>query len=531
MTPRSPQAARTLALWAAVMALGWGALGLVLCAQSLWDVPSQLVRVAPGLYQIATAWLPTAWLNAPRNGGWVWGPLSATLLYLALMSGLWTVYLIAARAAANPALNRSRPRRLIAGIILVGLVVGGLAVLWPGLFSSDIFYYAALSKMQVVYGLNPLVQSPSAMQNDPWLATTPFIDQRSPYGPIWLGTTWLIGMAAQAAGGDHAIYIMGFRLLNLGLLAVATGLIWAIGGQLGWPMVRRTMAAVLFAWCPLIITELAGNGHNDALLIVCLLLAIWLHLRGAWPLAIVALVLGGLVKLPGFFLLPAYGLLLLRTSSSRMEAVRRTGIGLGLAALVALVAYAPYGHPDLGSALTSNPDAGFFAASLVNSVRWLIIDAALALRGTWMPADITAHAVSLAVRWPLWYGAVALWVPLAVYFTWQARDFTSLLRAWALTLFSYLLIGSGWFQPWYITWLVPFIALLPASPLRRAVLLLALGGSLCYVVSPYIPGDTTQDLRHYYVPVVIFLPTLLYCAHEGLRALTNRRGHGLPAPV
>jgi hypothetical protein len=103
-----------------------------------------------------------------------------------------------------------------------------------------------------------------------------------------------------------------------------------------------------------------------------------------------------------------------------------------------------------------------------------------------------------------------------------ARDFATLIRAWALVFFSYLVIGSVWFMPWYITWLVPMLALLPSGHLRRALVLFAWGGTLFYALTPSLPWDRTPNLQNYYVPGIIFLPPLLYLLWAGVSAWAER---------
>ncbi|HUS17751.1 MAG TPA: hypothetical protein VM536_22375, partial [Chloroflexia bacterium] len=85
-----------------------------------------------------------------------------------------------------------------------------------------------------------------------------------------------------------------------------------------------------------------------------------------------------------------------------------------------------------------------------------------------------------------------------------------LVRAWAGVLLSYLCLGAVWFQPWYITWLIPMLALLPPSHLRRGGLLLTLTGTLVYAAIPHLPGDATANLRGYYVPAILFVPPAVY---------------------
>jgi len=54
-------------------------------------------------------------------------------------------------------------------------------------------------------------------------------------------------------------------------------LIWVILGKLA--PARRLLGTFLYAWNPLALIELAGNGHNDGMLICLLLLATWLSVQ------------------------------------------------------------------------------------------------------------------------------------------------------------------------------------------------------------------------------------------------------------
>lgn len=323
-----------------------------------------------------------------------------------------------------------------------------------------------------------------------------------------------VSLSVEALGGAAVLYVLAFRLLNLGLMAIGTVLVWDRCRLMGWTVEQRRTACLLFAWCPLLIMDLVGSGHNDALLLVCILAAVWLHLRGAWPLAVAALLAGGLVKLSGFFLLPAYVVFLVRDSRSRAEAVRRIMLSLTTIMGLGSLTYLPYADPALPHALLTNPLAGSFGPSPALALRQLLADLALALRGTLTPPDLTARQVLAVLQWPLWNSALAIWIVPAVVFSLAVRDWEGLLRAWGRVLFSYLLIGAVWFMPWYSTWLVPVLALRPGGRFRRVGLLLAWGSTLFYSITPALPGDTTPNLRYYYVPAVIFLPPLLACAAE-----------------
>ncbi|HUS15715.1 MAG TPA: hypothetical protein VM536_11945, partial [Chloroflexia bacterium] len=403
--------------WAGVALGGWCALAMLLFAQSLWEIPSYMADWLPGPYRMVAAWFPPGWIGASREGG---GRVAAVLLYAVITAGLWAAYLAALRTARHSDL--AAPSPVEGRGIGWGVVFGAVAITWPGLLASDLYLYATYGKMQVVYGLNPLVQPPSAMTGDPWLVWAPWHDILSAYGPVWLVITRGVSAVAVALGGDRALYLLGFKLLNLALLAGGAALVATIGRQLAWPAGRRLEAVLLFAWCPLGIIEWIGNGHNDALLAVCALAALWLHLRGQWPAALVALLAGGLVKLPGLFLLPAYVTLLLVSAPDRAARARRGLAGVVVGGTFVVLAYAPYADPALGKVLLANPVAGFYAASPALVVRQLLTDAALALRGVLTPATLTERGALEAVRWPVWYAAYGGWALLALLLSVRVRD-------------------------------------------------------------------------------------------------------------
>src|SRR5690348_5225301 len=48
-----------------------------------------------------------------------------------------------------------------------------------------------------------------------------------------------------------------------------------------------------------------------------------------------------------------------------------------------------------------------------------------------------------------------------------------MIASWAWALFWYVVVASGWFWPWYVTWVVALAALLAPGELVTAALLLA----------------------------------------------------------
>lgn len=82
-----------------------------------------------------------------------------------------------------------------------------------------------------------------------------------------------------------------------------------------------------------------------------------------------------------------------------------------------------------------------------------------------------------------------------------------MLRAWAWVVFWYAVVASGWFWPWYVTWTIVLVALLPWSELSVAALLLAGGVLTLYAFLPLYAAPV-YGLRAW----LAFVPALAYLA-------------------
>ena len=171
----------------------------------------------------------------------------------------------------------------------------------PGLFSQDVFSYIAYGHLAALYDLNPYVWPPSAIAKDavvPWVADV-WRSYASPYGAVWTDVQWV--MARVFSGGRSvADEAMAYRVLANALLLANLGLAWALLGRVT-PLDRtqRTTALAALAWNPLVLFEVAGNAHNDVLMVSFSLLALLLltcsH-RAGFTLAGASFTLGALVK-------------------------------------------------------------------------------------------------------------------------------------------------------------------------------------------------------------------------------------------
>src|SRR5262249_22863748 len=142
----------------------------------------------------------------------------------------------------------------------------------PLILSKDVYAYWANARVITVHGHNPYRMPPARFPGDPALryAAPNWIQRAPPYGPAWeaVGT-----LPALAAGSSADRAHLGYRALavfailaSVAVLAVRT---------------RRASAVVMLGWSPLVALHYAGGGHNDAWMVVFLMLALTLRSRSA----------------------------------------------------------------------------------------------------------------------------------------------------------------------------------------------------------------------------------------------------------
>ncbi len=216
-------------------------------------LPFQLATVTPGLMD-----------------GW----FSILMLFVAFLA-VFVVYLLA--------LHRL-PGSISWGFIKRStLLIGCLYVLIPVVTSPDLFSYIGYARMAVLHNFNPLTTIPTAIQSDPVYRYIFWVDQPSAYGPTWAIVTSFLQWLLAIFGNTYVMpMVLALRVMGLAMHLISTRLIWLISGQLqqinGQPVLatrKRIRATLAFAWNPLLLVEACVNAHNDAMLVVFVLLMIW----------------------------------------------------------------------------------------------------------------------------------------------------------------------------------------------------------------------------------------------------------------
>ena len=196
----------------------------------------------------------------------------------------------------------------------------------------------------------------------------------------------------------------------------------------------RPQAALIYAWNPLAIQELAGSGHLDAVMIFFLVLSIYLVDRGRRAAGLAAYGLAVLSKVTPILLVGLY----LRRARPRQWPALAVVLGAG---------YLPF----FGSLEVMARSLQTFAREWVfNPGPWLLVKAAA--QGLGLDGRAVAGGVSLAVTLAL------------VAWTLRRDDgSTHRLVSGGFLVLGGFLITSAAVMPWYLLWVLPFAALRPLS--------------------------------------------------------------------
>jgi len=331
----------------------------------------------------------------------------------------------------------------------IGLCVGGFAVA-PVLFSHDVYSYVDYARLAVVHGLDPYVHPPAAAPADPIYPEVEWTEATSAYGPLFtLGTlplAWLPVWAAVAA------LKAAVALTVLALAALVARLAPARG-------VAALPAAAFVALNPIVLLQVVGGAHNDAIampaamLSIAALLAARQAAAGAALVAAVAIKASTLVIAP-FALIGAarsqrFGRG--RTPKAAIVPAARMLAGASAAGMViGIAAYAAFGWDWLAAIglAGENQDRTSHMSVPITVARLTGLD----------PTAVRAAAIALYA---------ALLAHLLVW-TWRGGDW---LRAAAWASFG-LLLATAWLLPWYIIWVLPLAALSRDRPLQLSVLAL-----------------------------------------------------------
>ncbi len=379
-------------------------------------------------------------------------------------------------------------------IVIGGALAFSIVLLFIYPFdAADIFDYIMHGRVASIYGANPLRDTAEQFSDDPFFPYAAWQSTPSFYGPAWVmvvtAVTWLVGDGIIAN-------VLAFKLVG-GIFLAASVTVVAVILRCAAP--DRLLAGVtLLAWNPVVLYVTLGNGHNDIVIVLCILSAVLSILHHRYTFAILALVLGTLFKFIPVLLLPAAGLIALRSLSHTRARLRFLVVTTLAALLLLFLAYWPFWYGT--EIFDMSQRTRLFTASLPAMIyTWL-----RPTLGREQAALIVSQtAISLTVLFALWQGWRASRAPSWLSFSYATINI----------LLFYLLLTCSWFQQWYAVWPLGIAALLPPGPTVYLAMILGgyallskqiIFGPLIYRLHPF-PG-TWREI--WFGPTVLGLPWL-----------------------
>ncbi|MBI4511624.1 MAG: DUF2029 domain-containing protein, partial [Deltaproteobacteria bacterium] len=235
--------------------------------------------------------------------------------------------------------------------------------------------------------------------------------------------------------------VRAWKLVVVGIDLAVIGLTWALLGFTGQP--RKWI--LLYAWSPLVLLSFAGSAHVDILAVALLLIAVLLALRHQPTWAGAALGMATAAKIFPLLAWPA-----LR---------RRLGIKGTLVAIATVV----------GSTLPFLGKGRVFDGLFAYASTWTVNSAGFALVSFALPESLARATCGLLALAVTFHAARLTHAPADV-----VRAATAALAA--------LVLLSPAVNPWYVAWLVPFLAV------TRSPMLLALTVTVLSYHAHFLPG-------------------------------------------
>ncbi len=337
--------------------------------------------------------------------------------------------------------------------VLILAVAVRLAVFWlqPGL-SDDAYRYIWDGLVQA-HGVNPYVHRPADdalafLQDEPIFSRLNSTSYYSVYPPL----SQLIFLAGSQVYATN--WVPSYYLIKLIILLIE------IAGLFALSRLTSPSVGVLYAWNPIVVIEVAGQGHPDgvaaALVLLCILAV--RHRRPAWAGA--ALAGAALVKLYPLLLLP-----LLWRRAGRASLYASVG--------VILVLSLPFVHPSV---------PGHLIESLNLYVNLFEFNAGPYYTIKEIARLVTGEDLSKFIGPALRYLLIPVLTGL---FILSVRQRWGLERSFLAFLSAFFLLSTT-IHPWY---LVPLLALISVENRYRwhwyALAAVSCGTYLLYIDGPY----------------------------------------------
>ncbi len=392
---------------------------------------------------------------------------------------IFIVYCVSCWLITGSGVKQLNQKNLLRGVWVAAVIFRLIILpLSPGL-SEDVARYRWQGMLQHAGG-NPYLDYPAEEEwedlRDVTWTRMAGKDKSSAYGPI-LEQVYLWGYrAASSITSDPWQQVWLLKVL-MALPDLAVGwLLTILLAAAGRPRVW----ALIYLWSPLTVIEFWAEGHNDAIAIVFVVTALAFSLRKKPNLALVVLTVAVLCK---FWPVVLFPFLLLSREDNRWQVHWRGALA---SIIVGFFICIPYGFSLLEVRHVLNDFVG----------GWRNNDSFFAWIMLWTGGDFEGAR------------NIVKWLMLGMLFLLRAMRFNPVMAALA-AICSLLFLSANCF-PWYLTWLLPLLAVYPVAPL---LLWTGLSTLAYHVVIQYeILGLWRYDrtlVQMEYIPVLLWLTALV----------------------
>jgi len=405
--------------------------------------------VLPGLFLLAASGMMAILSRSPLTNSGHEGRFVIFFLCLAWIS--FAAYFFATEWIRQQPADRSSPQRYLIWIGIVALLARLCFMISDPIQETDPNRYVWDGQM-VRAGINPFVYSPEdAYENE--VAGTHFNQegQKTYQGINYVHVRTIYPPTAQFIFAiSQLIRPWGWEGLRVLILLAEMGILILLYALIVPLKIRREWL-LLYAWSPLILKEFANSLHVDVFAVLFLTLTLFLLSRMRPYAALAALALASGVKGYAVLLLPL--ILFWGVTHGRL----RLGRGLCSFGLTAFILYLPF--LSAGKYL--------FDGMSVFAVHWRVNEGLYGLIHfliSQLPI-IPEGSVNVASRSIAASLILAVTVGCCVYLR-QRRDFRDLVKV-CLGVVASIFFLSPMGNPWYFTWLFPFLVIFP----RRSLIL------------------------------------------------------------
>jgi alpha-1,6-mannosyltransferase len=413
------------------------------------------VGFASGLLYVSLAATPRLIQEPPVRTGSSFLGFAVGIHVLATIALFALFAVLLSRCATN---ELTRNERVVAFAFPIAFNLFFISV-DPGL-SVDLLSYISHGYIGTALGGNPLVDPSFIVANTSlgrelasfgWRPVHP----ASPYGPLW---THIEEAIVGSVDGVRMQMVALKTIVVVASLGSAL-LIWKILGRVSPHY--RLMGTLAYLWNPVVIVEVAGEGHNDPLMVFLVLLALLVTIRGRTAAGLVAMSLSVMTKYVPLVLAPPQVVYLWRARPSTKRFAQQVGVGIAAMLILGIVLF--MGFWDGTETWTAVRNAA--ALGSTGSTRSLV---SYVVSGLF--PDPSATVVDVAIL-----AVSAVLLSLAA---WSVRGEDDLLRACAIVSVVYLFLASPTYWPWYVVLPVGLLALVPRGDALTLLFAISLGSRL-----------------------------------------------------